>query len=74
MNTERLFNVVMMELTTDKMKLEDELEMVINSKDGIDQKSARIQQILARLSNLENSIAKFSNLINNNNNNNQKED
>jgi hypothetical protein len=74
MNTERLFNVVMMELTTDKMKLEDELEMAINSKDSIDQKSAKIQQILARLSNLENSIAKFSNLINNNNNNNQKED
>jgi hypothetical protein len=74
MNTERLFNVVMMELTTDKMKLEDELEMVINSKDSIDQKSARIQTILARLTNLENSIAKFSNLINNNNNNNQKED
>ncbi len=74
MNTERLFNIVMAELSIDKLKLESELEDAINSKDqSIDVRVNNIKNILARLSAIENSIAKFSNLINNNNNNIQKE-
>lgn len=74
MNTERLFNIVIGELSIDKLKLETELETAINSSDDVDTKVMKIKSILARISTLENSIAKFSNLINNNNNNNiQKE-
>ena len=72
MNTERLFNIVIGELSIDKLKLETELETAINSTDDVDTKIMKIKSILARLSTVENSIAKFSNLMNNNNNN-QKE-
>lgn len=68
MNTERLFNIVMGELSIDKLKLESELETAINSTDDVDAKIMKIKSILARISTIENSIAKFSNLINNNNN------
>jgi len=72
MNTERLFNIVIGELSIDKLKLETELETAINSTDDVDTKIIKIKSILARISTVENSIAKFSNLMNNNNNN-QKE-
>ena len=72
MNTERLFNIVIGELSIDKLKLETELETAINSTDDVDTKIMKIKSILARISTVENSIAKFSNLMNNNNNN-QKE-
>ena len=68
MNTERLFNIVIGELSIDKLKLETELETAINSTDDVDTKIMKIKSILARISTVENSIAKFSNLINNNNN------
>jgi hypothetical protein len=69
MNTERLFSVVMMELTTEKMKLEDDLESAINSKESIENKVSTIKHLLNRISIMEATIAKFSNLINNNNKN-----
>jgi hypothetical protein len=68
MNTERLFNIVIGELSIDKLKLETELETAINSTEDVDTKIMKIKSILARTSTVENSIAKFSNLINNNNN------
>jgi len=68
MNTERLFNIVIGELSIDKLKLETELETALNSSDDVDTKVIKIKSILGRISTLENSIAKFSNLINNNNN------
>jgi hypothetical protein len=68
MNTERLFNIVIGELSIDKLKLESELEIAINSSDDVDTKVMKIKSTLARISTVENSIAKFSNLINNNNN------
>lgn len=68
MNTERLFNIVIGELSIDKLKLETELENAINSTEDVDTKIMKIKSILARISTVENSIAKFSNLINNNNN------
>ena len=67
MNTERLFNIVIGELSIDKLKFETELETAINSTEDVDTKVMRIKSILAKISTVENSIAKFSNLINNNN-------
>lgn len=70
MNTERLFNLVMSDMAMDKMKLEDDLERIINNKDmSIDVKIMEAKSILYRLSSTENAIATFSNLLNNNNKN-----
>jgi len=70
MNTERLFNLVMTDMTMDKMKLEDDLERIINNKEmSIDVKIMETKSILYRLSTTENAIATFSNLLNNNNKN-----
>ena len=74
MNAERLLNIVMMEMATDKLKLEAELESHINSKDmTLNDKINMIKGTLIRLASTETGIAKFNELINNNNNNNQKE-
>lgn len=68
MSTERLFNLVMTQMTMDKMKLEDDLERIINNKDmSIDDKIIETKSILYKLSTNENAIATFSNLLNNNN-------
>lgn len=70
MNTERLFNLVMSDMAMDKMKLEDDLERIINNKDmSIEVKIMEAKSILYRLSSTENAIATFSNLLNNNNKN-----
>jgi hypothetical protein len=73
MNTERLFNVVLLELTTDKMKLEDRLEQTINSSEPIENKVMSIKAALAGISNNELSIAKLQSMLNNNNNDNNIE-
>ena len=68
MNTERLFNLVMSDMAMDKLKLEDDLERIINNKDmSIDIKMLETKSILYRISSTENAIATFSNLLNNNN-------
>ena len=68
MNTERLFNLVMSDMAMDKLKLEDDLERIINNKDmSIDVKMLETKSKLYRISNAENAIATFSNLLNNNN-------
>ena len=68
MNTERLFNVVLLELTTDKMKMEDKLEQTINSSDSIEHKVISIKSILAGMANNDASVAKLQSMLNNNNN------
>ena len=74
MNTERLLNIVMMEMATDKLKLEAELESYLNSKDmTLNDKTNMIKSTLYKLSNTEAGIAKFNELINNNNNENKNE-
>ena len=74
MNTERLFNVILLELTTDRMKLDDNLEHVINSKETIDKKTIKIKQLLTEIANNETSIVKLQSMLNNNNNIEQKND
>lgn len=76
MTTERVFSLVMMGMTSDKMMLEDDLERIINNKEmSIEEKVKQIKTTMYNVSTIENAINKFSILINNNNNNNnQKED
>ena len=73
MNTERLFNVVLLELTTDKMQIEDNLEQAFASTDNIQVKSMRIKDLVARLAAVESTINKFNAMVSINNNENNKE-
>lgn len=72
MNTERLFNVVLLELSTEKLTIEDTLEQVLISSDNITNKSHQIKQLVARLATVETSIEKFNTMVSNNNNENKK--
>jgi len=74
MNTERIINLVMMEMTMDKMKLEDDIERAINRNDiSIEERTNTLKSLVYRLSTTENAIATFSNMLNNNNNTKEKE-
>jgi hypothetical protein len=76
MNTQRLFNVVLLDWSIEKLKIEDDLERVIASDDDIDNKSHRIRLLVARLTTVEANIEKFNNMVsvnNNENNENQKQ-
>lgn len=75
MNSERLFKIIISDLTSEKMKNEEELERVINLDMETDVKILTIKNILKQISLTELSIAKFSGMLtvnNNNNNNNTK--
>ena len=72
MNTERLFNVVLLELSTEKLTIEDSLEQVLVSSEDISNKSHKIKQLVARLATVETSIEKFNAMVSNNNNNENK--
>ena len=54
MNAERILNIVMMEMATDKLKLEAELESYINSKDmNLNDKTNMIKSTLLPKPNLQ---------------------
>jgi uncharacterized protein YoxC len=74
MNTQRLFNVVLLDWSTEKLKIEDDLERVIASDDDINSKSYRIRELVDRLTTVEANIEKFNSMVSvNNNENNEKE-
>lgn len=57
----------MMDLISDNLKLEEELENAINSDVEINSKVQNIKNILSRIVATEATIAKFNKLTNNNN-------
>lgn len=64
MNAERLFKTVMMDLSSKQSKLEDELETVINSSTlSLEEKSPKIQFLLAQITMTEASIMKFNAML-----------
>ena len=67
MNSERLINVVLLELSIEKLKIEDGLERVFDSSDDITSKSYTIKELVARLVTVENTIEKFNSMILKNN-------
>jgi hypothetical protein len=71
MDGERLFKIVMMDLNSDILKLEDELESTINSNLGVNEKTKKIKKLLSQMVMVESSIVKFTSMfsIDNNNNN-----
>jgi capsule polysaccharide export protein KpsE/RkpR len=74
MNTQRLFNVVLLEWSTEKLKIEDDLERVIASDDNIESKSSKIRGLVARLAAVETNIEKFNTMVSANNNGQEKKD
>ena len=69
MNSERLFKIIISDLTSEKMKNEEELERIINLDMETDVKILTIKNILKQISLTELSIAKFSSMLTVNNNN-----
>ncbi len=60
----------MMELSSDQLKLEDELEKTINMDMEISMKVSVIKNLLARITANEASIVKFTTMVSNPNENN----
>ena len=52
-----------MELTSDSIKLELELEKMINSDDDVSLKIIKIKQILKQMNDNESSVIRFTNMI-----------
>jgi hypothetical protein len=73
MDMERLFKIVITDLTSERLKLEEALESTINSKMEIETKVKTIKDILAKITINEASITKFSSMITNNNLQNNEE-
>lgn len=67
MKTERLFNVILIELSAKQMKIEDSLEKIINSEETIEGKTKKIKKLVKKLNDVEASILKFNSMISNNN-------
>ena len=63
MNTERLFNIIVTDLSADKLKLEEELERVINSSVETEDKIRTIKHLLANLATTELSLEKFITMV-----------
>ena len=67
MNAERIFKIIMSELETDGLKMEEDLERVINSSMEINEKTIKIKELLSKIAINEVSIIKFKGMAENNN-------
>lgn len=68
MDTARIINIVLTELSVENLKLQEKLENQINSKDQIEQKVLAIKDSLRLLAINELMITKFQSLVSNTNN------
>jgi hypothetical protein len=74
MNTERLFQTILLDYATEQLKLEHKLETMINSDLDIDVKITNIKTLLAKITEVESCVAKFNSMVQLDNNNNNKEE
>ena len=68
MNTERLFTIILMDFSLEKLKIEEELQNVINSDTVVSEKLSTIKSLVNRLVSIDASIVKFTQLTNTNKN------
>lgn len=61
----------MMELTSESLKLEEELESTINSDMDVNSKTTKIKELLFNIATIETSISKFTSMVSTNQNNNE---
>ena len=64
----------MSDLTSERMKLEEELEFIINSRENIHTKVDNIKKVLEKITINEASMIKFASMIPNNNLQNNEND
>lgn len=69
MNTERLVNIILSELSLDNLKEQETLEKTINSDLNINDKIKNVKEQLEKLVISEMMITKFQSLISDTNNN-----
>lgn len=74
MEIDRLFKIIMSDLTSERMKLEEELEFAINSRENIHTKVSMIKNLLEKITINEASMMKFASMIPNNNLQNNEND
>ena len=74
MEAEKIINLLLLELTSDKTKAEIELERLINKEQNIDQTLHDMKFQLKNLATIELSISKLASMSDNNNNNNNNEE
>jgi hypothetical protein len=73
MNTERIFRMVMTDLTLERLKLEEDLERTVNSDLESDFKLQQIKSMVSRIAIVDASLAQFSSMMNNNTTKNETE-
>lgn len=69
----RIVELILTDLSNEKLKAETELERIINRDMDIDEKLKQTKILLSKLTLAEMSISKFTSLLNANNNNQNKE-
>jgi len=69
MNAERIFRIVMTDLSSERLKLEEDLERVMNSDIESEFKVQQIKSFISRIAIVDASLAQFSSMMNNNNTN-----
>jgi hypothetical protein len=68
MNTERLFTIILMDFSLEKLKIEEELQNVINSDTPVDEKVRIIKGLVSKLTSIDADMVKFTQLTNTNKN------
>lgn len=68
MSTERLFKIILTDLSSDRLKFEEELERIINSNSEIDFKVEEIKSILSKISIVDSSLNQLMSMMNYNTN------
>ena len=63
MNADRLFKIIISDLTSERLKLEENLENVINSDLEIDYKVATVKELLKEITLTESSLIRFTNML-----------
>jgi len=63
MDSDRIFKIIIMDLTLENIKLEEKLENIVNSTICINEKTIIIKEILSKIVNNENSIVKFTSMF-----------
>ena len=68
MSTERLFKIILTDLSSDRLKFEEELERIINSNSETTFKVEEIKSILSKISIVDSSLNQLMSMMNYNTN------
>jgi hypothetical protein len=64
MSTERLFKIILTDLGCDRLKLEEELERIINSDLETNDKVEQVKSIISRISIVDASLSQLMSMMN----------